>query len=797
MDSLNELIAEGEMVIERSKKKNLDNISSSVTNSDLTDAKNYSLNESIGNNGDLTNVKNDRHNESISEFDLQELFNDSVLRTSSKVSTPCTNAAIKSFVENGRHSARLTNPSVFSVKSNSKIKKSKNVSKMQDFQQLSSDSSDTSSAEETFSQQHIQKLKEECALIFSLENSTDAEGSVLSEISSCNESCKENEEELQLSSQRIQALLAQVSESYYRSKEQEESINQIRSLSLELVGFTKELLNQHSFQHLVSEVDENRSPLRILEEVKLGLTLLLGEFPSRILHQQTIELQESQNHHRKLEQKFEALEKEFKCCNDDKVKKIVQLEIEIERKERELEEANEEIKFLQQEKEKMESKFQEELKGTEVKRNSLVEELVKVKEFQEDLRAIVKTEREKHDFLRSRLEEDVAVLKSKLRSFEEDHAKLEEKRAEKPCKACEEKSKSYASEMDQYKMKMMTAQLGQQANIDKIKELECDVEKQGVLNESLKSDISSLMEASQKKKEEFATDILYWQKKCDARGEEICERESEIRQNEVVILELQADLGLERQRNASLSSEIDLLQKQVEGLDMKMKKIIGFCPRDIRIECGLTQAKTLDESELEEKISKYLEESHRRETELKILLQEKDKEFVKLRNSLSEQIAQKNEELENLTTSIEKLEGEMGQLTTSLNISSEFFSTSCKTSSYLDSRSREIEALQEQVKKSLLAGNCSSCKINEDVVEDLREDLNEAKRLMRSAREEARRERLEAAKLKQQLAILQIDLESARELAKHSADKISVKFVNSEQDLRDSAESFTPNRRRK
>ncbi|KAL7630293.1 UNVERIFIED_CONTAM: hypothetical protein RMT77_019561 [Armadillidium vulgare] len=779
MDSLNELIAEGEMVIERSKKKNLDNISSSVTNGDLTDAKNYSLNESIGNNGDLTNVKNDRHNESISEFDLQELFNDSVLQTSSKVSTPCTNAAIKSFVENGRHSARLTNPSVFSVKSNSKIKKSKNVSKMQDFQQLSSDSSDTSSAEETFSQQHIQKLKEECALIFSLgysmassllnanrvlhqlvsndtENSTDAEGSVLSEISSCNESCKENEEELQLSSQRIQALLAQVSESYYRSKEQEESINQIRSLSLELVGFTKELLNQHSLQHLVSEVDENRSPLRILEEVKLGLTLLLGEFPSRILHQQTIELQESQNHHRKLEQKFEALEKEFKCCNDDKVKKIVQLEIEIERKERELEEANEEIKFLQQEKGKMESKFQEELKGTEVKRNSLVEELVKVKEFQEDLRAIVKTEREKHDFLRSRLEEDVAVLKSKLRSFEEDHAKLEEKRAEKPCKACEEKSKSYASEMDQYKMKMMTAQLGQQANIDKIKELECDVEKQGVLNESLKSDISSLMEASQKKKEEFATDILYWQKKCDARGEEICERESEIRQNEVVILELQADLGLERQRNASLSSEIDLLQKQVEGLDMKMKKIIGFCPRDIRIECGLTQAKTLDEAELEEKISKYLEESHRRETELKILLQEKDKEFVKLRNSLSEQIAQKNEELENLTTSIEKLEGEMGQLTTSLNISSEFFSTSCKTSSYLDSRSREIEALQEQVNKSLLAGNCSSCKVNEDVVEDLREDLNEAKKLMRSAREEARRERLEAAKLKQQLAILQV-----------------------------------------
>ncbi|KAB7497337.1 hypothetical protein Anas_08031, partial [Armadillidium nasatum] len=743
MDSLNELIAEGEMVIERSKKKNLDNISPSVNNGDLSDAKNYSLNGSIGNNGDLTNVKNDCQNESISELDLQELFNDSVLRTSSKVSTPCTNTAFCKAYK----SLRIFCKEHFKTQKNKEWVEDARFSSI-----IKSDSSDTSSAEETFSQQHIQKLKEECALIFSLgysmassllnanrlvsndsENSTDAEGSVLSEISSCNESCKENEEELQLSSQRIQALLAQVSESYYRSKEQEESINHIRSLSLELVGFTKELLNQHSLQHLVSEVDENRSPLRILEEVKLGLTLLLGELPSRILHQQTIELQESQNHHKKLEQKFEALEKEFKCCNDDKVKKIVQLEIEIERKERELEEANEEIKYLQQEKEKMESKFQEELKGTEVKRNSLVEELVKVKEFQEDLRAVVKTEREKHDFLRSRLEEDVAVLKSKLRSIEEDHAKLEDKKAEKPCKACEEKNKSYTSEMDQYKMKIMTAQLGQQANIDKIKELESDVEKQGVLNESLKSDISSLMEASQKKNEEFATDILYWQKKCDARGEEICERESEIRQNEVVILELQADLGLERQRNASLSSEIDLLQKQVEGLDMKMKKIIGFCPRDIRIECGLTQAKTLDEAELEEK-------------------------------------------LENLTTSIEKLEGEMGQLTTSLNISSEFFSTSCKTSSYLDSRSREIEALQEQVNKSLLAGNCSSCKMNEDVVEDLREDLNEAKKLMRSAREEARRERLEAAKLKQQLAILQIDLESARELAKHSADKISVKF---------------------
>lgn len=165
-----------------------------------------------------------------------------------------------------------------------------------------------------------------------------------------------------------------------------------------------------------------------------------------------------------------------------------------------------------------------------------------------------------------------------------------------------------------------------------------------------------------------------------------------------------------------------------------------------------------------------------------------------------------------LSNSVEDLESEMSGIVSSLNASSDLFVASHKTASYLNSRTKHIQTLQDRVsrlsevsfwnksncvrikkhfkriicllklwhlknikrfmktfvtvtfapKNFVVSTNvcifkgCSHCQSNEKELEELKSQMSEAKKSTRLAREEARKERLEAAKLKQQLALLQV-----------------------------------------
>ena len=105
-------------------------------------------------------------------------------------------------------------------------------------------------------------------------------------------------------------------------------------------------------------------------------------------------------------------------------------------------------------------------------------------------------------------------------------------------------------------------------------------------------------------------------------------------------MQTNTELELERQRSSTLSGETDLLSKQIDRLQDKLKNLFDYCPRDVRLQSVAEGGKSARQSDFVD--SQLLRESQRREENLQGLLREKDQELKSMQQSLSSEMRKKD-----------------------------------------------------------------------------------------------------------------------------------------------------------
>lgn len=297
-------------------------------------------------------------------------------------------------------------------------------------------------------------------------------------------------------------------------------------------------------------------------------------------------------------------------------------------------------------------------------------------------------------------------------------------------------------------------------------------------SEQLKREIVDLEEEQRKTQKEFQHTV-------DGLSSERRDLEAKVRAQDFALLQLRTELEMERVQTRALTEEAASQGKKARDLqerlwtqakkwrsssatstnttDCQQEKQLGMSASSVH-----GSSTSLTHSSETQAISSHKVErdegSMVREAQLQLLLQEKDVELQSLHQSLSTQISNKNQELELLTKKLGGLEDQLCTLVKGLEASAALGDITTEVGLLLQERTQHLDSLHQsshwlQEELSSLALENQTLSKELVVARNMEDSFEDAQENVRRARQEAREERVASARLREDCARLQAQLD--------------------------------------
>ncbi|KAK7068665.1 hypothetical protein SK128_012886 [Halocaridina rubra] len=578
----------------------------------------------------------------------------------------------------------------------------------------------------------------------------------------------------------LQTTLSQVQslESIYSELENDKvAINEV---SLQILLQLEQALSAYGLQHMISITSPRRRNLaRNLEDAETALLLILGELAKKTDRCSNLESEASC-----LEIKLEDLRKTVALKDERLLAMRNELEYLKEWSDSEINS----LKYCL-------AQAEENLSETRVERDH-VKDVHKRKE-EDDKSLIWRLQKQLSDIQQSsdsrlsQVENSLQdILKEKLHAestLEEAQQKLSVQ--EQQMVLINEEHKLLVSSLrstikhQQMEVERVQVQLEQilaeKQNLSKrAVDISAELSKEQEGHERLRHEASILRETLRDMKQEFADCERNLHDKIDKVSEIRCDLESQIRSRDLTILQLHTELQLDGQRISTLTQDNESLLQKVHSLQERIWDLTrqkrhssnnsGRSGESTLGSCASLYPGTLIGSLSDRKyqeLVKNVSDGQSREEQLHKLLSEKDKTIHDLQTSFASELGVKNKELEMLKGKLTELEEQMESLLSGLQVSAAIGSVTTEVGLLLQERTEHLENLNKSshiiqdeyvtlaMDNQKLKRELSSAKQN---LEDMSNEIFES---TRRAKEEAREERLNAARAIEKCSKLQAELD--------------------------------------
>ncbi|XP_045134109.1 rootletin-like isoform X3 [Portunus trituberculatus] len=286
--------------------------------------------------------------------------------------------------------------------------------------------------------------------------------------------------------------------------------------------------------------------------------------------------------------------------------------------------------------------------------------------------------------------------------------------------------------------------------------------------------------------EEQRTTQKHLQHTVDGLSSERSDLEAKLRAQDFAILQLRTELEMEKVQTRALTEEAAAQGKKARDLQeclwtqaKKWRSSSGTSTETTDhhhkqpgmsvspsqgSSTSLTHSPESPASSSFHKVERGDEGSLSREEQLQSLLQEKDVELQDLHQRLSTQISKKNQELELLTNKLGGLEEQLYTLVKGLEASATLGDITTEVGLLLQERTQHLDSLhqssrwlQEELSSLALENQTLNSKLV--VARKLEDSFEDAQENVRRARQEAREERVASARLREDCARLQAQLD--------------------------------------
>ncbi|XP_042875711.1 cingulin-like isoform X2 [Penaeus japonicus] len=599
---------------------------------------------------------------------------------------------------------------------------------------------------------------------------------------------------------QLQGVLSQMQSMETRLIEQDEDAARTDKCVLQLLQQVEEGLSTSGLQHFMAITSpRRRSTLRTLEDITSAMTLLLGELTRKTSRSHTLE-EELQRCSFEIESLREAaLQKEARMRTSD-----LELQRLKEHNNRDytslkhcLAQAEESLNDSHAERARLSELIKKQTAEHETTRQRLQQQ---VSELQRTMDSRVSDlEHSLHDAQKKNQahESTIAELRNQL-SLKADQVKLVDEENGMLVEGLRSTLKHQQAEIDQLRMQLDLTVAEKQSLSKRVVDLETELHAEQEKHQKVQEEASVLRSDVRTLKVEHAETLKILQDKVDNSGAIKCDLERQIRSADFKLLQLRTEMQMERHRSAALAEEnsdankkIQSLQERIWSLTRRRRfnsgdksksfddyRTVATSSRDSSSEYGscislLSSSLRADTVDHVQSLVKDVGDGQMREEQLHAMLREKDLAMRSLQESVSTQINNKNQELEELTGKVSILEEQLSSLLSGLEVSAAIGNVTTEVGRLLQQRTEHLKSidhssqwLQEEVSSLAMENHILNAEL--DATKKNQMGLSSgAQDSARRAREEARQERLNATRMQEKCLRLQAQLEAVQTTLDH------------------------------
>ncbi|CAL4250547.1 unnamed protein product, partial [Meganyctiphanes norvegica] len=631
--------------------------------------------------------------------------------------------------------------------------------------------------------------------------------SVLREIKDYDTQKQNTELQISQSVTQLQQEVAQVQELERVYSDQYKTLNQLTSNLSNLVSQVEEGLTTVGLQHLAPVTSpRRRSPLRTLEDLSSGISLLKGESVRQASRANTLkgelvrleqEGEQARNMLLEKEHFLQTLETELTNVRNDSSISSEQLRQQLLSAAKRLEQVTEEKNMFSKIQQKASAdndiiikKMRHDMTAqyTEME-NRLKDADSKLQETVCEIRILCAEKQELEDEIRNKNQQIEGILA--------DHEGLVD--------SLRRSLRQQQTEEEQLRQLMNKATNTRHTLENTIKDLKRQLEFGNEREEEQKSEIYRLKAEYKSEREQYTECNKVLQDKVDAAMANKIELEHKLRTKELAIMQLTTESKMEKQKSIGLSEEIKRMQNQLTQSQERLYNL-SRRQRNYSNESGIAESvrgsprvpqivvSSINEADIygnaQENLSEYgslhslanivaessgqlvaiqreAEEGRNREEHLHILLKEKDETLQDLQQSFAKQIEVKNQEVELVTSKVCLLEEQLGSLVSGLEVSAALGDVTNEVGRLLSERNSEIDSLDRSshyMQEELRALEWENRSLSVELAGSLQNKttIRDSQDAVRNAREEARDERLKSQHLQSQYSLLKVELDSCK-----------------------------------
>ncbi|XP_066965965.1 putative leucine-rich repeat-containing protein DDB_G0290503 [Macrobrachium rosenbergii] len=594
---------------------------------------------------------------------------------------------------------------------------------------------------------------------------------------------------------KLQTTLSQVQALESTLMELQNESAAVEKTASSILQVVEETLSSCGLHHMIAVTSPRRRSVgRTLEDAESALALLLGELSRKVAHCKTLEH----------ELQFQEQERESlqKLVTDKEARLLtLQRDLEITKEWGSSEISTLKLCLAQAEANAAEIRMDKERASEMLKRQNH-EDKTAIKKLQKQLVDVQHSSDSRVSQLEGGLQEltkEKLTLESSLQEIRNNYSIQEQQinlmNEEHMMLVAGLRSTIKHQQVDIEKFRQQTEEtLNEMRNsVHHYKDLENEKSSLQDACDKLQADSSNLMDRIRDLEQERKECELSLQSKINALAEIRRDLERQIRAKDLRILQLQTELRLDGTQINALTDDNSNLQQKVQNLQERLWE----ATRSRRRHGSNNSSRSSDDSHglygssfgkrpasesgsvlnllrspeegcqssLKLKsLEKDISDGQSREEQLHKLIIEKDGAIKNLQNSLSNELAAKDKELETLRNKLPELEQQMNSLLAAIEVNEAMGHVTTEVGRRLQERQEHLENLNRS--SNLLQDEYSSLAMENQILKNelsackrsSAEYVSESSESSRKAREEARKERLNAARLEEECGRLQAQL---------------------------------------